>query len=285
MGSPVYLEVVKLSRYQHYKDRCPPWIKLHSSVMDDYEFCSLDDKGKWHLAAIWLLASRTDNRIPNDPAFLKTRLGLTHKPDLDGLISLGFLAICDDCKQAATDMLASCPSEERRGEGETEERESARKRACALPIDFELSDEMKTYADGKGISGGSIPVLFEQFTEYHRGQGTTRMDWVATWRTWVMKAIEFDSIPKALKKTAPVARDQNGKPSIRDTGFDQIEWPKGFVARVSSNGNGLRNAGKEVARDRLSDWHQEFGGEPLDGLKMVAALAEIGIGESTTEAR
>ncbi len=58
--------VKNFERFQHYKDRSPPWIKLYNELLDDYSFACLDDAAKFHLIAIWLLASRTDNRIPYD---------------------------------------------------------------------------------------------------------------------------------------------------------------------------------------------------------------------------
>src|SRR5690606_19747530 len=33
-----YLTVKNFERFQHYKDRNPPWIKLYNDLLDDYEF-------------------------------------------------------------------------------------------------------------------------------------------------------------------------------------------------------------------------------------------------------
>ena len=53
--------------YQHYKDRAPPWIKLHVKTLESYKFSRLQDASKAHLMLIWLLASRTGNNLPYDP--------------------------------------------------------------------------------------------------------------------------------------------------------------------------------------------------------------------------
>ncbi len=58
--------VKNFERFQHYKDRSPPWIKLYNELLDDYGFGRLPDASKMHLVAIWLLASRNDNKIPHD---------------------------------------------------------------------------------------------------------------------------------------------------------------------------------------------------------------------------
>ncbi len=86
-----YLVVPKIEQWQHYRDRCPPWIKLHQQVLSDYEFSMLNDSAKFHLIAIWLLASRTGNRIPNDPSWVQTQIQSSEKVDLKLFLRLGFL--------------------------------------------------------------------------------------------------------------------------------------------------------------------------------------------------
>ena len=64
------LVVLNWGRFQHYKDRNPPWIKFHTSLLDDYEFQRLPDAAKWQLLLLWLVAARQDNRIPDDREWL-----------------------------------------------------------------------------------------------------------------------------------------------------------------------------------------------------------------------
>jgi len=86
-----YLRVKNWEQFQHYADRSPPWIKLHRSVLDDYEFTSLPDASKAHLMLIWLLASANEGRIPSDPAWLSRRLATTETVDIEALVATGFL--------------------------------------------------------------------------------------------------------------------------------------------------------------------------------------------------
>ena len=97
-----YLRIKNWSEFQHYKDRNPPWIKLHRTLLDDYEFACLQDASKLHLMLIWLFASQCDGRVPDDPPFLMKKLGLSTKPDIKYLISHGFLLYDGD----ASNMLA-----------------------------------------------------------------------------------------------------------------------------------------------------------------------------------
>jgi hypothetical protein len=86
-----YLRVKNWEAHQHYKDRNPPWIKLHVSLLDDYEFSRLADVHKSHLMMLWLFASKNNGRIPNDPKFLQLKLGLDKSPDLVFFYDNGWL--------------------------------------------------------------------------------------------------------------------------------------------------------------------------------------------------
>lgn len=86
-----YLCVPNWEELQHYKDRCPPWIKLHSAIMESYEFENLPDASKAHLICIWLLASRTKNKINSDAKWIARKIGANSKVDIDLLIQSGFL--------------------------------------------------------------------------------------------------------------------------------------------------------------------------------------------------
>ena len=99
-----YLRVKNLEKYQHYKDRCPPWIKLHRDILRDYEFSCLQDASKLHLIMIWVLASQTDNRVPHDAQWIQQQIGAKSRVDLKSLINSGFLIV----EQGASKALAGC---------------------------------------------------------------------------------------------------------------------------------------------------------------------------------
>lgn len=88
-----YLLVKNWEKFQHYKDRNPPWIKLYRWLLDDYEFSQLQDETKAHLMLIWLLASHTGGRVPADPKYLAAKIGATSLPDLSKLVDSGWLIV------------------------------------------------------------------------------------------------------------------------------------------------------------------------------------------------
>lgn len=96
MNRPRFLSVKNYERFQHYKDRRPPWIKLYNEILDDYEFTCLPDTTKAHLMLIWLLASRTDNKIPWDAAWISNSVRATVQVDIEALLEAGFLIEHDD---------------------------------------------------------------------------------------------------------------------------------------------------------------------------------------------
>lgn len=100
--SEATFSVKNFEKFQHYKDRSPPWIRLYNSLLDDYEFGRLPDASKAHLLAIWLLASRYENKIPYDPEWVSRRINATEPVDLDALAGGGFIVV----DQPRTVMLA-----------------------------------------------------------------------------------------------------------------------------------------------------------------------------------
>jgi len=86
-----YLKVKDWEKFQHYKDRNPPWIKLSRDLLRDYEFQCLQDASKLHLMLIWLLASQMDNKIPADKNFIKNQIGIKGDVNLKELIDKGYL--------------------------------------------------------------------------------------------------------------------------------------------------------------------------------------------------
>lgn len=126
-----FLQVVNWQKHQHYGQRNPPWIKLYNALLDDFSFNALPEVTRYHLMAIWMLASRTKNRIPNDPAWVQRKVSAQKPVDLDLLIEAGFLesakshveqGVASQSHDASINALASMdsnalsPVEERRGE-------------------------------------------------------------------------------------------------------------------------------------------------------------------------
>jgi hypothetical protein len=123
VNHPTY-SLKNLPRYQHYKTRRPPWVKLHQDALSDPDFGSLPDAAKWFGLASIVLASRYDNAIPLLPDWLAQQTGSKNGREVESYLSdlqaIGFIEV----SVSASNMLASC-KQVARAETETEtERET-----------------------------------------------------------------------------------------------------------------------------------------------------------------
>lgn len=96
--------------FQHYKNRLPPWIKLHRELLNDRVYMSLPLASKAIAPLMWLLASESKNgSFDGSIDELMFRLHITEKDYQHGvgpLIDKGFFIVASkmiaDSKQVAT---------------------------------------------------------------------------------------------------------------------------------------------------------------------------------------
>ena len=143
-----YIRVVNWEEFQHYKDRSPPWIKLHNQLLENFEFECLPDASKAHLLCIWMLASRTDNKMRADTRWLQRKICANEAVNIDILIESGFVEVIQEVterKQDASKMLQSTEQSaipER--EGETEGEGENNNHGDATGVNAQDSDKQKT---------------------------------------------------------------------------------------------------------------------------------------------
>lgn len=102
------LRVRNWKDFQHYKDRAPPWIRLHRALLDNKDFHRLPVESRALAPMLWLLASESiDGVIDATADDLAFRLR-TNERDillaLTPLIEKGFFVMDPD----ASNTLASC---------------------------------------------------------------------------------------------------------------------------------------------------------------------------------
>jgi hypothetical protein len=220
-----YLRVKNWETYQHYKDRSPPWIKLHRALLDDYEFSQLPDAAKAHLLLIGLLASHNDGRVPADPQHIAGKIGARDLPDLDLLERSGWLIAMEpkqgapttdgdmehgasktlaksehdassplgNCQQAASGVLAFARSREERTKAtEAETEESARGRAT-IP---QPNDSHRQIAKELGLN---VEAEFAAFVDHDRDTGKRHRDAAAAFRNWLRNSAKWRDQRRAGK--------------------------------------------------------------------------------------
>ena len=114
MSRQKFLRVRNFEQFQHYKERNPIWIKLYCSLLDDYDFARLPDQTKFHAVGLMLLASRLNNRFPDDEPWLRAKINAEKRIDLEKLLEIGFLEVSEvdksNRKQAAKNQINACKS-------------------------------------------------------------------------------------------------------------------------------------------------------------------------------
>ena len=128
--------------FQHYKDRCPPWIKLHRDLLNDRVFMCLPLASKALAPLLWLLASESkDGTFDGSLDELVFRLHITPKEYEDGikpLIHKGFFVVASGV--LADSYQVAIPETE--GETEKETEREAKKKATVVAAPEGVSESV-----------------------------------------------------------------------------------------------------------------------------------------------
>lgn len=106
------IRIPKWSEFQHYKNRNPPWIKLHRQLLNKRGWRGLDPFAAKLLVEVWLVASETnDGNIELSTADLTWHLRY-HESEVQrvarGLVDLASLSLIELCDHDASNVLAEC---------------------------------------------------------------------------------------------------------------------------------------------------------------------------------
>jgi hypothetical protein len=93
-------------KFQHFKDRKPPWIKLYRDILDDIEWHQMDGDDAKMLVMLWLIGSENDGALPTAKE-LAFRLRTTEKSIKSTVSRLGHWLRQDDIKTISDDDLIS----------------------------------------------------------------------------------------------------------------------------------------------------------------------------------
>ena len=137
--------------FQHYKDRCPPWIKLHRDLLNDRSYMRLPIASKALAPMLWLLASESkDGVFDGSLDELVFRLHITPKEYQDGVKPL----IDNDFFILVSGVLAerkhnAIPETETEGETETKTEKKATSVATPIGVSDSVWQEFKSLRKAK----------------------------------------------------------------------------------------------------------------------------------------
>jgi len=173
--------------FQHYKDRCPPWIKLHRDLLNDRSYMRLPIASKALAPMLWLLASESkDGVFDGSLDELVFRLHITEKDYQAGvkpLIDNNFFTVVSGV--LAERLQTAIPETER--ETETETKKEKKTLGKRLASDFSFPKEWEEFCQTERPELSPVKT-FDQFKDYwiaQAGQKGVKLDWFATWRNWV----------------------------------------------------------------------------------------------------
>jgi hypothetical protein len=179
------LKVKNWEKFQHYKDRNPPWIKLHFEILSSADWVMLDDASRVLAVACMLIASRNDGHVPENPDYIKRVAYLNQKPNFKPLIDCGFLEPCKQMLADASKLQADArPETETETETETEERESKKNKKQVF-LESDLSHLSEWFS--KNAPSVDKFQLRERMLDWQLSKGKTIKDYDATMRNWARK--------------------------------------------------------------------------------------------------
>lgn len=124
------LKIRNWEKFQHYKDRRPPWIKLHFSMLSSKDWVMFNDSERVLAVASMLLASQSDLEpgcFEADPEYIKRVAYLNSEPNFKPLIDNGFLEVVQADDSERKHLLAEFRPETE-AETETEKKEKNNKK-------------------------------------------------------------------------------------------------------------------------------------------------------------
>lgn len=182
-----FFSIKNFERYQHYKDRNPPWIKLYYDLLDDEDFISLSIPSRHHYMTLLLVASRKHNKIPLDLDYLKKVMRLDAKPILTELFQRGFCVaskMLAECYHDASASVSVSVSELSSPEGEkiVKKRGNGKR---GISDEDRPTDKHLAYAKGLGIEVGPE---WGKFKNYCLAHDKRYANFEAAFRNWLANA-------------------------------------------------------------------------------------------------
>jgi hypothetical protein len=183
------MRIKNWTKFQHFKDRKPPWVKLYRDLLDDIDWHELDPLSAKVLCMLWLIASENDGYIP-ELKTLSFRLRLTIKTTKDCIIKLTHWLEQDDINVISKEYQNDSLETERETEikREKEKETEAKTKASRLSPNWKLSDDDYNFCRSERPDLDPQKIA-ESFKDYwiSKPKDASKTDWSATWRNWVRR--------------------------------------------------------------------------------------------------
>jgi len=142
------MRIKNWSKFQHFKDRRPPWVKLYRDILDDIQWHELDPLAAKVLVMLWLIASEDDGRIP-DSKTLAFRLRLPESKTKEIIIKLSHWLDQSDIDLISTGYQDDLPETERETETEKETNKKSTVVSCPDYVEQQVWDDFLSIRKAK----------------------------------------------------------------------------------------------------------------------------------------
>ncbi len=226
------LRIKNWTKFQHFKDRRPPWVKLYRDILDDREWHQLEPRAAKVLVMLWLIASEDDGNLP-DAGDLAFRLRLSEREVLDAISKLSHWLEQPDNTAISSRHHVDAPETERE-----KRREEADGRARAFKTFYDAYPKKRSPADAeKAFAKVGVPVetLLTAIEQQKRSEdwqkeGGRYIPYPATWlnqRQWE------NSLTVTVAPAGPTGPD----PALQKIKLDAeraAPMPEAIRARIDS---------------------------------------------------
>ena len=216
------MKIKNWSKFQHFKDRKPPWVKLYRDVLDDMEWYELDPLASKVLVMCWLIASEDDGCLPNSKT-LAFRLRMTEKQTIDCLNKLSHWLEQDDInaisEQYQTDSL------ETETEKETETKKEKKATVVATPEGVSQSVWDEFIAHRKAKKAKVTDLVIEGIAKEASKAGWSLEDALKETivRNWQSFKAEWVAVKPQMQNKWDVAGITTPTPLNQDAALRKIE--------------------------------------------------------------
>jgi hypothetical protein len=209
------MQIRNWKKFQHFKDRKPPWVKLYRDILDDLDWHELDATASKVLIMCWLIASEDDGRLPPVKT-LAFRLRMSEKQTNDCLNKLSHWLEQDDISVISDRYQSDSLETETETETETEKREKKAtsvampdgisqsvwedfktlRKAKKAPVTQRVIDGMQEQAD---LAGWTLEKAMEECCI--RGWQSFKAEWVTTTHKLFNKAdVVHQTVPSSQNR-------------------------------------------------------------------------------------
>jgi len=217
------------TKFQHFKDRKPPWVKLYRELLDDLEWHELDGKSAKVLVMLWLIASEYDGNLPNAKT-LSFRLRMTEKEVISSCINLSHWLEQVDINTISSGYQETRVETETETETETDSLSSTRTPSQQLLSVFHekcgLLPKVSIFSDKRK---GTLKSRFNEVMKTEKWEPEQTIAWFGDF---------YESVNASKFLTGRSAPSRDGRSFRAD--WDWVHNPVNFVKIIEGKyGNGL----------------------------------------------